>query len=79
MTSRRHGPISKVIDSINKNFFLLDGKALVLEGVGLLSGLSEASDASRHGCFGAFEVPSCISVIIELSSSNCINCGRNPS
>jgi len=78
MTGRRHSPISKVIDSINKNFFLLDSKTLVLEAISFLPCLGEAFDASGNGCLRAFVVPSCIGVISILSSSNCINCGRNP-
>jgi hypothetical protein len=79
MTGRRHSPIGKVIDSINKNFFLLNGETLVPEGVGQLSGLSEASDASRDSGMRAFVVPSCLGAINELSSAKCLHCGRNPS
>jgi len=78
ITSRRYSLISKVINLINKNFFLLNSKTLVLEAIGFQSCLSEASNASGNGYLRVFIVPSCISVISELSSSNYINCGRNP-
>src|SRR6266487_1457518 len=77
MTSGRHCPISKVIDSINKNLFLLDGKALVPEGVGFLLCLGKASNASRNSRTRAFILLSCIAVICTLSSLNCSNCGVN--
>ena len=79
MTSWRHCLISKVVHSINKNFLLLNSKALVLEGVGLLSGLCKPSYTSGNSGIQAFVFLSSLSIISELSSLNYIYYGRNTS
>jgi hypothetical protein len=48
MTGRRHCPIGKVVDLIDKNLLLLIGKALVPEGVGFLLCLGKVLNASRN-------------------------------
>ena len=79
ITSRRHCPICKVVNSINKNLLLLNSKALVLERVGVSPGLSKAPNASRNSRTRTFEVLSCLGVISELSSLDCSNCLVNTS
>ena len=79
ITSRRHRPVRKVVNSINKNLLLLDSKILVSERIYFLLRLSKTAYTPGHRTVRAFVMLSCISVIRKLPSLNCSNCGINPS
>ena len=79
MTSGRHVSVSKVVNTIDKNLFLFNCKALVLEGVGFPFCLGKTTNASRNSRTRTPILLCCIGVITELPSLNCSHCGVDPS
>jgi len=74
MTSRWYSSISKSINLINKHLLLLDSKVLVPEWIRFLLWLREATDSPGDSAMVTLKLPSYISIMSKLPSSNYGHC-----